>query len=367
MIRRVSRKPHGGDVWGFSRKHGLPVEKVMDFSAPINPLGPSPEAVKAIEKSSRLVRFYSDQNPLELKIAISEYIGGILPENVILGNGSAELIYLFLDIFARGHEVLIPVPSFTEYERATLRADAEPLTVEMAEDFSLDIDKIKKAISDKTRVLIICNPHSPSGRLFSQNSILDLVEFCGDKNVHVMVDENYMDFISPSQDYTVTHKVNKYLNLFVLRSFSKFFGMPGLRLGYGIANKEIIGLLEDLRIPWNVSVLSIIAGQAALKDKPYIEETKTYIKRERERLTAMLSEAGPFKVFPSEVNFLLVKILNSEITARELKDRLAERGILIRSCEDFRGLGDSYFRVSVRKAEENIMLVQTLKEILKKT
>ncbi|MEM0313740.1 MAG: histidinol-phosphate transaminase [Candidatus Bathyarchaeia archaeon] len=367
MIKRVARKPHGGDVWGFSRKHGIPIDNIMDFSAPINPLGPSPEAVKAVERYSRLVRFYSDQNPIELKISISEYIKGISPENIILGNGSAELIYLFLDVFARSHEVLIPVPSFTEYERAALRVDAKPLTVEMTEDFSLDVNKIKNAISDKIRALIICNPHSPSGRLFSQDSILELIEFCNGKNIYVIVDENYMDFISPSQDYTVTNQVHKYLNLFVLRSFSKFFGMPGLRLGYGIANKEIIELLEDLRVPWNVNVLSIIAGQAALKDKPYIEETKIYIKRERERLKTMLSEAGPFKVFPSEVNFLLVKILNKEVTAGELKDKLAKRGILIRSCEDFRGLGDSYFRVSIRKAEENIMLVQALKEIMNKT
>ncbi len=364
MAEIVTRRPHGGDVWNFSRKYGFPIEKIMDFSAPINPLGPSPEAIKAINKLSSLIRFYTDQDPVELKKDICEYVGGIKPENVILGNGSVELIYMFVDVFARGSEVIIPVPSFTEYEKAALRVDAKPMFVEMSKDFSLNVDKLKKCFSDNTRMLIVCNPHSPSGRLFGKETMLELVEFCGSKNVYILVDENYMDFINSEQDYTLTSYVHKYDNLFVVRSFSKFFGMPGLRLGYGIASDALVRSLEDFRLPWNVNVLSIIAGRAALKDVSFIEKTKRYIASERGKLASMLSELNMLKVFPSEVNFLLVKILNKGITSTSLKSKLSERGIMIRSCEDFRGLDESYLRISVRKREENKFLIKTLKEIL---
>jgi len=364
MAEKVTRRPHGGDVWNFSRKYGFPIEKIIDFSAPINPLGPSPEAVKAIKKLSSLIRFYTDQNPVELKRDICEYIGGIKPDNVILGNGSVELIYMFVDVFARGSEVIIPVPSFTEYEKAALRVNAKPIFVEMSEDFSMDIDKLKKCFSDNTRMLIVCNPHSPSGRLFCKEAMLELVEFCEGKSIYILVDENYMDFINSEQDYTLAPYVHKYGNLFVVRSFSKFFGMPGLRLGYGIASDALVRLLEDFRLPWNVSVLSIIAGQAALKDKSFIEKTKRYIASERRKLALMLSELNMLKVFPSEVNFLLVKILDKSITAASLKSKLSEKGIMIRSCEDFRGLDESYLRISVRKSEENMFLIKALNEIL---
>ncbi|MEM2953530.1 MAG: threonine-phosphate decarboxylase CobD [Candidatus Bathyarchaeia archaeon] len=358
------RRPHGGDVWGFSRKYRVPVENIIDFSAPINPFGPPPEALKAIKKFARLVKFYPDQDPMELKESICEYVTGINPKNVLIGNGSIELIYMFVELFGRSYEVLIPVPSFTEYERAASRAYAKPLRVKMLEDFSLDTNMIKDAITENTRIVIVCNPHSPSGRLFNREPILNLIDFCCSKNVYVLIDENYIDFINLCKNYTVAPYVHKYDNLFVVRSFSKFFGMPGLRLGYGIGASKLIQSLENFRQPWNVSAPSLIAAQAALKDASFIEKTKKYMSREREKFAKMLKEIKALKVFPSETNFLLVRILDGYMTAKELKEKLAEKGILIRSCEDFCGLDERYFRVSVRKTKENLMLVQALKTIL---
>lgn len=364
MNEKTKCRPHGGDVWGFSRKYGIPIERIIDFSAPVNPFGPPPKAVKAIKKFAVLTKFYPDQNPFDLKRSIVEYVKGINPDNVIIGNGSIELIYMFVELFARGREVIIPVPSFTEYERAALRADAKPVLVKMSEDFSLNVDVVKRAITNNTKTLIVCNPHSPSGKLFKREMIMNLIEFCHTKKIHILVDENYIDFINLYQDYTVTPYVHKYDNLFVVRSFSKFFGMPGLRLGYGIGASKLIQSLENFRLPWNASCLALVAAQAALEDTRFIEKTKKFVEREKRKLAGMLSKISALKVFPSETNFLLVKILDKRITARELKEKLAEKGIIIRNCEDFQGLDETYVRISVRKAKENLMLVQALKTIL---
>lgn len=363
MRKKTKHRQHGGDVWGFSRKYGIPVEKIIDFSAPINPLGPPPKAVKAIKKFADFVKFYPDQNPIDLKKSIVEYVKEINIDNVVIGNGSIELIYMFVELFAHSHEVIIFVPSFTEYERAVLRADAKPVPVKMSEDFSLNVDVVKKAVTDDTRILVVCNPHSPSGKLFNRKLILDLIDFCRAKDIHILVDENYIDFINLCQDYTVAPYVHKYDNLFVVRSLSKFFGMPGLRLGYGIGASKLIQSMENFRPPWNASCPALIAAQAALEDIRFIEKAKKYMERERLKFAGMLDKISALKVFPSETNFLLVKILDKRTTALELKEKLAEKGILIRSCEDLHGLDETYFRISVRKANENLMLVQALKTI----
>lgn len=365
MNEKTGSRQHGGDVWGFSRKYRIPIENIIDFSAPINPFGASPKAVKAVKKFADLIKFYPDQNPLKIKQSMAEYVKGIGPDNVVMGNGSVELIFMFVELFARNHEVIIPVPSFTEYERAVLRADAKPVLISMLEDFSLNVDAVKKAITKDTRVLVVCNPQSPSGKLFNKELILDLINFCCSKNIYIMIDENYMDFVNSCQDYTVAPYVHKYDNLFVVRSFSKFFGMPGLRLGYGIGAPKLIQSLENFRLPWNVGCLALIAAQATLEDARFIEKTRKYVAKERERFAGLLSKINTLKVFPSETNFLLVKILDKNITASRLKEKLAEKGIIIRNCGDFHGLDDTYFRVSVRKAKENTMLIRALETTLR--
>lgn len=362
MNKGVKPKEHGGDVWGFSRRYGVQPEKILDFSAPINPLGPSRKALEALRKNVEIIRFYPDKNPSTLKEAICQYVGGISPENIILGNGSMDLIYLFINVFASNGEILIPVPSFLEYERAAIISGAKPKLIGLYDEFSLNIEEIKQKLNEKTRLLIICNPHSPSGRLYDRELILNLIEFCNEKGCSVLVDENYIDFSDLHDNYTLAAYVNFYDNLFVVRSFSKFFGMPGIRLGYGIGSPKTLEQLEDYRQPWGVNSLAFFAAEAALKDRRYIEETRKLICVERERMVNMLKEISVLHVFPSQTNFLLLNILNGGISASDLKEKLALKGILIRDCSNFRNLGQSYFRVSVRKYDENLVLFKALKE-----
>jgi threonine-phosphate decarboxylase len=358
---------HGGDVWGFSRKYNVPVERILDFSAPINFLGASPKAVEAVKKYAELIKFYPDPNPTELKKEIAEYVGEVNPENIILGNGSTELIYMIPEFFSPNFEAIILVPSFTEYEKATLRVRGEPIFVKLPEDFSLNLENIKKVVTSDTRIVFVCNPHSPSGTLYDKQTILELVDFCHKNNIVVCIDENYIEFAESGKDATVTSYVRKYANLFVIRSLTKFYAMPGLRFGYAIADQDFIGALQDVRQPWSINSLAVFAAKAALKDTEFIEKTKSSIAREKAQLVKMLKGFDGLRVFPSETNFLLVKILNKKTTSTALRESMVKERILIRDCSTFVGLDDSYFRVTVRSAEDNSTLIEALKKTLSKT
>jgi threonine-phosphate decarboxylase len=356
---------HGGDVWGFSRKHNIPVKRLLDFSAPINYLGASPKAIEAIKKFAELVKFYPDPNPVELRRELAEYVGKVSPDNIIIGNGSTELIYMVPEVFSPNFKAIIPVPSFTEYEKATLRAHGEPIFVKLPEDFSLNLESIKKVVTSDTRIVFVCNPHSPSGTLYDKQTILELADFCHKNNIVVCIDENYIEFAESGENCTVASYVKKYDNLFVIRSLTKFYAMPGLRFGYAIADQDFICALQDVRQPWSINSLAVFAARAALKDTEFIEKTRSSIAREKAQLARMIKEISVLQVFPSETNFLLVKILYKKTTSTALRESMAKEGILIRDCSTFVGLDDSYFRVTVRSSEENLKLVKALKEALK--
>ncbi|MCJ7793705.1 histidinol-phosphate aminotransferase family protein [Candidatus Bathyarchaeota archaeon] len=340
---------------------------MLEFSGPINFLGPSPKAVEAVKQNAKLIRFYPDPNPVEFKAEIAKYVGhGVEEENVILGNGSIELIYTITEILPLGFKSLIPVPSFSEYEKAALRVGGEAVFVQLPENFALETEKIKRAVTGDTKIMCICNPHSPSGTLYSKETVLDLVDFCHKKDIIFSVDENYIEFAEKGQDTTLAGMVKEYENLFVIRSVTKFYGMPGIRFGYGIAAGNLIEKLETVRLPWSINGLAGVATLAAFKDTEFIENTKRTIAKERAQFAKNLSEIEGLHVYPSVTNFLLVKILNRKITSTMLKELLAKERILIRDCCTFVGLDDSYFRVTVRSAEDNQKLVETLKQILEK-
>jgi threonine-phosphate decarboxylase len=354
---------HGGDVWGFSRKFNIPLEKVLDFSGPINFLGPAPKAVEAVKDYANLIRFYPDPDPVDLKQEIAQYVGhGVAAENVILGNGSIELIYMITEAFEGKFKAVIPVPSFSEYEKAVLRVGGDVIFVQLPFNFMLETENIKKAITDDTKIVYICNPHSPSGTLYSRDTILDLAAYCQTRGIIVSVDENYIEFAPQGQEATVAGYVQQYENLFVIRSVTKFYGMPGIRFGYAIAAKSLIDKLQTTRQPWSINGLAGNATLAAFQDTAFIENTQNTIVREKAALAKAIMEIGGLHAFPSETNFLLVKITAPNLTSTELREQLGKEGLLIRDCCTFVGLDNTYFRVTVRSAEDNLRLVNALRQ-----
>jgi threonine-phosphate decarboxylase len=358
---------HGGDVWGFSRKYNIPLEQVLDFSGPINFLGPSPKAVGVVKQQAKLIRFYPDPNPTDLRIEIAKYVGhGVDEKNIILGNGSIELIYMIAEVFPCDYKAVIPVPSFTEYEKAVLRMHGEAIFVQLPDDFALETKRIKKAATEDTKLICVCNPHSPSGTLYSRDTILDLLDFCSKKDIILSVDENYIEFAAKGEEATMAGYVNKYPNLFVIHSVTKFYGMPGIRFGYGIAARNLIETLETTRQPWSINTLAGFATLAAFSDKEFIENSKRTIAKERSEFAKMLNKIEGLRVFTSETNFLLVKILNPKFTSTGLREEMAKRGMLIRDCSTFVGLDDSFFRVTVRSGADNVKLVKAIEQVMKK-
>jgi threonine-phosphate decarboxylase len=355
---------HGGDIWGFSRKHNIPLEEVLEFSGPINFLGPPPKAVKAVKDNARLIKFYPDPNPVEFREEIANYVGnGVSEENILLGNGSIELIYMITEILPKSFKALIPIPSFSEYEKAALRVGGEPVFVQLPQNFSMETSKIKKAVTEDTKIMCICNPHSPSGTLYSKSELLDLVDFCNKKDIIFSVDENYIEFANQSLDNTLVGMVKDYENLFVIRSVTKFYGMAGLRFGYAIAAENLIDKMQNIRQPWSINGLACQVTLAAFRDSEFIEKTKQTIAKNSEDLAKALNAIEGLQVYPSVTNFLLVKILNRKITSTMLKELLARERILIRDCCTFMGMDDSYFRVTIRSSEDNKALVEKIKNI----
>jgi threonine-phosphate decarboxylase len=357
---------HGGDIWGFSRKYNIPLDEVLEFSGPINFLGPPQKAVEAAKQNAKLIRYYPDPNPVEFKEEIAKYVGhGVEEENILLGNGSIELIYMIAESLPRGFKALIPVPSFSEYEKAALRVGGEPLFVQLPDNFTLETEKIKQAVTNDTKIMCICNPHSPSGTLYCKEELLDLVDFCSKKDIIFSVDENYIEFADKSLDNTLAGEVKNYENLFVIRSVTKFYGMAGIRFGYAVAAGTLLDRLETVRQPWSINGLAETVTLAALGDKEFIENTKQTIAKERAALAKSLGEIEGLHVYPSVTNFLLVKIQNRKLTSTMLKELLAKEHILIRDCCTFMGMNDTFFRVTVRSAKDNRQLVEAIKQKLR--
>jgi threonine-phosphate decarboxylase len=358
---------HGGDIWGFARKHNLPLEDVLEFSGPINFLGPPPKAVEAVKQNARLIKFYPDPNPVEFREEIARYVGhGISEENILLGNGSIELIYMITEILPKNFKALIPIPSFSEYEKAALRVGGEPTFLQLPADFGLEIEKIKKAVTDDTKIVCICNPHSPSGRLYTKAEVTELIEFCNKREIIFSIDENYIEFAAEGEANTVAGLIKDYENLFVIRSVTKFYGMAGLRFGYALAADTLLDKLQTQRQPWSINGLACQVTAAAFSDHEFIENTKRTITKNREVLAKALNQIDGLHVFPSTTNFLLVKITNGKITSTMLKELLTKERILIRDCCTFMGMDDTYFRVTIRSEKDNQILVEKIKQVLNK-
>jgi L-threonine-O-3-phosphate decarboxylase len=360
---------HGGEVWEVTSKHDLLWKDISDFSANVNPLGPAQKALESVKNSLWQIPFYPDSNSTTLKEAIAEYFKrndhATSPDNVVVGNGSTELIYLFADVFIKkGDEALIPVPTFGEYENAVRKAGGKPKHIKLAQDFSIVITDLLDEITSATKIIFLCNPNNPTSILTPLEKLREIIEKASKENILVLLDEDFMEFVDEEKRFSLIGKVKYYPNLFVLRSFTKVFGLTGLRVGYGIACKEIINLLLKAKIPWNVNCLAQAAAIAALKDEGYLRETWRLVKRERGFLLNELKQIKGFKVFPADANFIFVDIRQSGFTAAQLKETMLRHGILIRDCSSFRGLDKYYIRVAIRTRQENERLLKALKEIV---
>jgi threonine-phosphate decarboxylase len=344
---------HGGDIYEARRKYQ---KEVIDFSANINPLGLPGRIRKLLRDSIDTVLHYPDPHAKDLTKAIAKY-WGVGEENILAGNGSIELIYLLAVAF-KPKTALITAPDFSEYERAmaVVKSRMRFLNLKEEDGFRFDISQV--AASD---FFIISNPHNPSGNIVVSG--YDEIERMPAKTI--VIDEAFMDFVAGEKNCTMIPRAVKSRKVFVLRTMTKFFALPGLRCGYIVGHKDVIQMLRRYQAPWSINALAQIASGDLLEDKEYIKKTRWYVDAERKRLINELAQIAGLRTFPSAANFVLVKIEKKGVNSQFLSERLLEKGIMIRDCSNFRNLSNAFIRIAVRKKDENTFLIETLKEIFR--
>jgi threonine-phosphate decarboxylase len=349
------------------QKTGFRREEIVDFSSSVNPLGPSRKALKAISDNLGQIPSYPDSSSTALREAIARHFKGTSERNVIVGNGSTELIYLFAEVFIeRGDVALIPAPTFGEYENAVKKAGGKPKHILLSRDFKIEPNTFMREMHG-AKVVFLCNPNNPTSLLMPRENLTEIIERSLKGDVLVFLDEDFIDFVDEEKQFSLTGEIKSYPNLFVLKSFTKFFGLTGLRVGYGVASEEIINLLCAAKMPWNVNCLAQAAAIAALSDEEHLKKTRELIKTERTFLTHELTRINAFKVYPADANFIFIDIRQSGLTGAQLKEKLLKCGILIRDCSSFTGLDEYYVRVAVKTRGENERLLEALKKHVENT
>ena len=357
-MRLMERFQHGGNIY----EEAPPGKEWLDFSANINPLGLPQRAREAILRHVGDLIHYPDPQARELKAAISSRYG-VPQEEILLGNGAAELLYLF---FARMRfsRVLLPQPSFSDYERAALSAGsrAEYLFLEPERGFSLPLEEICRRIPSAD-CAVFCNPNNPTGNLLSREDLETSLEAAKGKT-WILVDESFLDFCEDGENRTLRHLVKKYPRLFVLQSLTKFYALPGLRLGFGIASMEAVKGMEEAKDVWNVNLLAQKAGVEALGDEEYRQTTLQWLSEERAYMEAALGALPGMQVFRPSVNFVLVNVEKTGRNPWAILSAMKERGILLRNCGNYPSLNENYIRMAIRSHEDNLRLMAAWEEVL---
>lgn len=350
---------HGGNVFAVARALGIAPEGLVDFSASINPLGMAPGVRDALAACVDRLLHYPDKGAAELKESLAAY-HGVGAEQIAVANGSTELIHL-MPRAVGGSRGLIVAPAFAEYacalERSGWRTDY--FYLQSGDGFRLSLPGLREKLREGFDILFLCNPGNPTGALMPKGDIERVMELCRESGTFLVLDEAFIDFC---EEDSAKDPMRAFGRGVLLRSMTKFFAIPGLRLGYAIGAPETIEAITSLQDPWSVNTAAQVAGIASLSDAGYCQRTRNYIDRERARLAAGLDALSFLRVFPSRANYLLVEIRNGS-GAAELRSRLMEKGFLIRDCGNFQGLDGRFFRVAVRLREENERLLEHLARI----
>lgn len=300
---------------------------------------------------------YPDSDSVNLRKALQWYCK-INYEQIVIGNGGTEIIYNFCKAFlSKKTSVLIPIPTFGEYEAAAKLSGCK-ITFFKTMNLELDLDNFIKKIPRKGCVFV-CNPNNPTGKLLSKRNLLKIIQAAKKKSSLVFVDESFIELV-PKSNQSVIKFVKKFSNLFILRSMTKSFGLAGIRVGYGIGSKQIISVLNNIKIPWNVSGLAQHAAGAALCSTSYLNKAKKIIKKESQYLRNSISKIDGFECHDAAANFILIK---TKQKSKTIQKKLLKKKILIRDCSSFHGLDNNYIRIAVKTRKENKKLVKALEKI----
>jgi len=331
--------------------------QIIDFSSNIAPNGTPLSVKRILKKNINNIQNYPDFNSSNVLLSLKNYTG-LNKSNLIVGNGAIEIIYNFCFAFlSKKTKVLIPIPTFQEYETAAKLNDCKITyfkTMNLSKNLDLFISKIPQH-----GCVFLCNPNNPTGQLLSKNQLLVIIKAAKKLSSIVFVDECFIEMVPKSNESIISY-VKKYDNLFVLRSLTKSFALPGIRIGYAAASKQVIKVLQKIKIPWSVNSLAQDAANIVLKNKSHIAKSNLIIKKELNFLTNKITKLDGFNCHSSSTNFILIK---TKYDSTKLQQKLLEQKILIRDCKNFRGLNNHYIRIAVKSHKDNLKLVKALEMV----
>ena len=364
---------HGGNIYKIFREKNI--DKILDYSSNINPYGLPENLKKEIFEKLFVLERYPDPDYIELREKIAEK-NNLNIENIIVGNGATEIIFLFMKILSP-KKVLIVSPTFGEYERAikasTLANDSLEINyfeLKEAENFVLNVKNLETELENNYDLLILCNPNNPTGQFLKLKKLEEILKICEQKNTKLFVDEAFVEFVEDWENESIINSKENKENLFVIRAFTKFFAIPGLRLGYGICfNNNLLKKMLEKKEPWSVNNIADLAGKTVLDDENYIQKTKEWIKDQKKYMYENLNKIEGLRAYKTEVNFILLKIednlLKKGLDVKNLRKKMLEKGILIRDASNFIYLNKHYFRLAIKDKLNNEKVIETLTSILK--
>lgn len=356
---------HGSDLEKIERIYHIKKEQITSFSANVNPLGVSYKLKETLANHIDAITTYPDREYTSLRESIAAYIDAD-KEHIMVGNGATELIANFISIISP-KKALLFAPTYSEYEREITLCDGtfEYYTLKKEQNFRLPVDEFVSSLSDDLDLLILCNPNNPTSTTLTTDELHTILTVCKSKGIYVIIDETYVEFVENLSTVTAVPLIKKFDNATVLRGISKFFAAPGLRLGYAVcSNQNILDEIKEKKNPWTINSLASIAGEIMFTDTEYIEATRTLISTERERLCSKLRSCPQLRVYPSTANFVLVEILKEGITAFDLFEAAIRKGLMIRDCSTFEGLGDNFFRFCFMAPKKNDELIDVILDMM---
>lgn len=350
---------HGGNVLQMASLHGLKPGDIIDFSANINPLG-MPGGLKPIliDNLSRLEQYPDiDYHQLHTNLARHHQCP---QHNVIAGNGATELIFLWAK-YARPKKALLVEPSFGEYRRALCQTDCQINDYLLTEEEEFRVtERILTALTPDLDCLFLCTPNNPTGLQPEARLLLEILNRCAVMEIKLFVDESFLDFMPDTQ--SLCHYLAGYSNLYILRSLTKFYALPGLRLGYLLSSdRKLLQQIREQREPWTINALAALAGEVLFDFEPYHQATYQWLNQEQQYLVSELSRLEQLQLHPPSANYIFFKHLED---CSSLQSQLMTHGILIRSCANYIGLNSHFYRVAIKSREDNQKLVSALKQVL---
>lgn len=357
---------HGGDVYAAARDLRQPIGNILDFSASINPLGPSPDVYRVLVESVRLAEHYPDPHCVVLRQVLGNR-WKLSPEQFVVGNGSTELIDLIPRALALRSAIIVG-PTFSEYRNGLRRMGAQIafLHASSEDGYRPPVKELlarlesRNALRTFPQAIFVCNPNSPTGQVCNHGELISLIQRADRHGIWTILDETFVDYC-PEQ--SMLPELHRHRRLILLRSFTKFYGLPGLRIGYSISSPRMARLLREYQAPWSVNTMAQRAAEEAIQNQEHIARSLDYVKRERERFVKRLRSFTGLKIFDSWANFLLLE-LPRRYRSGVVTAQLRRAGILIRDCSFIPGLNRRTIRIAVRRRAENERLIKAFREIL---